>query len=897
MSRHSNKVVLGVDIGGSHISAALIDANDGKIIDGSFSRSHVNSHADDHRMILDQWTETVRSSLAKMNGSALEGIGIAMPGPFDYENGISLIRGVEKYEALYGINVKEELKKRLKINSETPILFENDAACFGLGESLHGQASGYNRSLVITLGTGFGATFIQDKQILKSGPGVPDGGCLYDKPFRDGIAEDYISSRWIKNKYTILTGTPGANVAEIADRARDGKDAAAVEAFNLFGGMLAACLLPTLQSFQPELLVIGGSIAKSSDLFLPAFRRDLQGGPFSDLPVEISLQTEVSAITGAAGLFALTTNNEASWRKSPQALLPVHVDGKVTPTGQYDIYPFHHLEGNVITNGYHSLADWIIQQGTVIIDGYIGNDYNHIRKHLAEALQAKGVTAHWQDTSGFLKTSPAIDQMVAPFLGEAGSVWGTKATISLHDFFDLQKLNSLPLPAAGQVNILIGIGAALSNWDAPVIYIDLPKNELQYRMRAGSITNLGAASAAEPAVMYKRFYFVDWVVLNEYRRKIKDRITVIADGQWRDNMNWMLHDALKAGLQSLTVQPIRARPWFDPGTWGGQWMKNNIPLLNKDIINYAWSFELIAPENGIIFESNGNLLEVSFDWLMEFDATAMIGRDEPVFGLEFPIRFDFLDTFNGGNLSIQCHPSLSYIRQNFGERFTQDETYYILDCKDDAKVYLGFQENIDPAKFRHALEHSFEKNEPVDIEKYVQVLPSGKHELFLIPNGTVHSSGTDNLVLEISATPYIFTFKMYDWVRPDLNGKPRPINIDHAFKNLDFDLKGARVQEQLVSAPVVLEDQPHYQLIHLPTHPKHSYDVHRIHLLSELTIATSDQFHVLMVVEGTAVRVRTKHGEKVFSYAETFIIPAAAGEYTLINMGTEMIKIVKAFVK
>src|SRR4029078_7077881 len=117
-----------------------------------------------------------------------------------------------------------------------------------------------------------------------------------------------------------------------------------------------------------------------------------------------------------------------------------------------------------------------------------------------------------------------------------------------------------------------------------------------------------------------------------------------------------------------------------------------------------------------VLESDNNLLEISFDWLMELQNKAVLGKNAARFGTEFPIRFDFLDTFDGGNLSIQCHPSLAYIRQKFGENITQDETYYILDCKDSAKVYLGFQENIEPEIFRHALEESVNENTAIDIE-------------------------------------------------------------------------------------------------------------------------------------------------------------------------------------
>lgn len=598
----------------------------------------------------------------------------------------------------------------------------------------------------------------------------------------------------------------------------------------------------------------------------------------------------------------IATDNEnqivTDTRKTTQYLMPQRLSSTEGSSGTYNIYPTCSLRSGVINHGYDTLVAWIAQHKAVIIDGYVGIFWNSVKAELQQHLDQQGLKVSWIETADYLKAPEQLDELVEPFMGTYESVWGTRCTLTLADFYNIENLEQQVPDQQADITILIGPGAALAAWNAPLLYIDLPKNELQFRMRAGSITNLGSDKVYEPFYMYKRFYFVDWVLLNQHKKEVLEDVAVMVDGQWPDNINWMTGDTLRKGLQQLSTNPLRVRPWFEPGAWGGQWIKSHIAGVNPDAVNYAWSFELIVPENGLVFESDGWLLEVSFDTLMFAHASNVLGKHADVYGDEFPIRFDFLDTVKGGSLSIQCHPSLSYIQEQFGEQITQDETYYILDCEPDAQVYLGFQDDIDPQQFKDALENSQAENQPIDIENYVQAHTAKKHDLFLIPNQTIHSAGAGNLVLEISATPYIFTFKMYDWVRLDLEGNPRPINIDHAFKNLDFERKGEKVKQEFISRQTIISQQDSATVVHVPTHEQHFYDVHRLEFDKQIEVNNEGSCHVLMVVEGDAVTVTTAAGaQQTYAYAETFVIPAACGSYTLTSTNQKPIKVIKAFLK
>jgi mannose-6-phosphate isomerase class I len=591
-----------------------------------------------------------------------------------------------------------------------------------------------------------------------------------------------------------------------------------------------------------------------------------------------------------------TSGKNKELRRSDQFLLPV---SKPPLKGRkYDIYPSLKINDNQIFAGFETLAENITGFRKVIIDGYNGVFFDLFRVRLDKIIRKKGYSVYWINTSTFFKPEQKIHEMTAPFLGGDDPLFGKRTSLSLEDFFVAEKLKSVSPDQDSDINILIGPGSALVGWDGLLIYIDIPKNEIQFRSRAGSVSNLGSKITSDPKKLYKCSYFVDWVVLNKHKEKIMPSAGIYVDGQRPEMPVWIEGATLRESLRLMSRNVFRARPWFEPGAWGGTWIKNNIPGLNKKVPNYAWSFELITPENGLLIESSSMLFEISFDCLMYGHAEDVLGDYYPKSGTYFPIRFDFLDTFDGGNLSLQCHPRPQYMKENFGEDLTQEETYYILDTKDDAGIFLGFCDNIEPEAFRHDLEESYKKGKLFDPDKYILIHRVKKHDLLLIPYGTIHGSGKNNLVLEISTTPYIFTFKMYDWQRPDLDGKPRPLNIQRGMANLFFDRKGEYVNKRLISRPELLDEGPDWKLFRLPTHETHSYNVHRYHFRGVIDICTHNKCLVMSLTEGQSIDIETKYGfNMTFSYAETFIIPAAAQSVRIRNNSLTEAILIKAFMK
>jgi len=294
----NRNIAIGTDIGGSHITCAAIDLVTGKIFRESLTERTVDNQAS-AETIIGTWTEALSNVLSKFAVENVKGIGFAMPGPFDYVKGISYIRGVAKYENLYGVNVSETIAKKLGVNGDFLLRFMNDASAFAVGEAWTGSAAKFDRSLSITFGTGFGSAFISKRIPIVDGPLVPKLGCIYHIPYREGIADDYFSTRGLLGRYKKLTRKELSGVKELATLASS--DKTVNDLFIDFGENAGLFLAPWLKKFRAEILVVGGNISHAYNLFGDVFENRLKTEG-CNCNVAISTLKEDAALLGSAYL-------------------------------------------------------------------------------------------------------------------------------------------------------------------------------------------------------------------------------------------------------------------------------------------------------------------------------------------------------------------------------------------------------------------------------------------------------------------------------------------------------------------------------------------------------------------------------------------------------------------
>jgi len=523
----------------------------------------------------------------------------------------------------------------------------------------------------------------------------------------------------------------------------------------------------------------------------------------------------------------------------------------------------------------------------VAIDAYPGVEVAELRSVLESEFPGTAL----YDVEALAALPPdELDALIEQNLTD-DRVFGVMSHHVLADFYVPERLTAIAaeIEASAGPAIVFGWGATLVPVEfSTIVLADLARWEIQQRQRRGAPNWRGRNETQDALRKVKRGFFVDWRVADRHKRAIFDDLDYVLDTN-RSVAQGRLITAgtFRAAMAKAAAGPFRVVPFFDPGVWGGQWMKNVLGLEGEE--NYAWCFDCVPEENSILVRVGDRVAELPALDLVFLHPRSLLGEKTFArFGAEFPIRFDFLDTMDGGNLSLQVHPLTDYIQNVFGMHYTQDESYYLLDAADDAVVYLGLKDGVDPADMVDALAIASTGAADFDTGKYVNSFPAKKHDHFAIPAGTVHCSGANSMVLEISATPYIFTFKMWDWGRVGLDGIPRPIHLDHAAANIQWNRDTQWTAANLVGQVDPIAEGPGWVEERTGLHELEFIEVRRHWFTGIVEHDTNGTVNVLNLVEGAEAIVESPTGAFepwVVHYAETFIVPAAVGRYTIRPWG------------
>lgn len=542
--------------------------------------------------------------------------------------------------------------------------------------------------------------------------------------------------------------------------------------------------------------------------------------------------------------------------------------------------------------GWAAIAQRLPNHGVLCIECYPGADVDEIAREFAGRLLPRQVI----DVRKLYRSQDELRALFAPHLTD-DRVFGHMNGVTIADYFasDLLESARAQIAAANplQLTVVIGAGASLvTGAHAAIVYADMARWEIQLRFRNGSLGNLGLSNEDDDFTeKYKCGFFLEWRAADRLKRQLWEQIGFFLDTNTSSCPKLISGAEMRKSLAKVVQQPFRVVPYFDPGPWGGHWMEAvcDLPL---DKPNHAWCFDCVPEENSLLLGFGDERFEIPsidvvFSHPIELLGEAVYAR----FGAEFPIRFDLLDTMGGGNLSMQVHPLAAYIKQQFGMDYTQDESYYLLDAGEGATVYLGLREGVDAAAMVHELREAEEGTDPFPAEKYVQQWPAKAHDHFLIPAGTIHCSGKDSMVLEISATPYIFTFKLWDWGRLGMDGRARPIHLEHGLRNIQWDRTTAWTEANLVNriAPVAHGDG--WRTERTGLHELEFIDVLRTWFTGTVSLSTEHTVHVLNLVKGEEAMLESPthaFAPVPLHYAETMIVPAAVGAWTIRPAGESL---------
>ena len=552
----------------------------------------------------------------------------------------------------------------------------------------------------------------------------------------------------------------------------------------------------------------------------------------------------------------------------------------------------------------------------LILDGYVGADYTALCDRIADAAGDRSVTKI--DVSSAYKSPAELDAMLADSLPEDRVVdpillFGKSRHREPETLFDEAKTAALSKllkesRSADSLVILYGFGSALSAFREDgdlAVFLDVTPLETTLRIREHKVRNFGdTEKKCTLPYIFRRMYYYDYEIAMLHRQRLirNDGVAYYIDDNMCDRMKMLPLDALKAVFRIQVQSPFRCTPVYLEGVWGGTFVKQ-LRHLPDDMRNCAWVFDMIPNEVSLQIKVGKDTFNIPFSTFFKQEAEALMGAESVArFGHVFPIRFNYDDTYGGsGNMSIQVHPPKAYNAEHFGEPFQQDESYYCVKTA-GSKTYLGLQDDCNADEFFRCIEKAEKEHIPFDHDKFVNSFPSEEGDQFLLPGGTIHASGRNQVVLEIgSYTIGSYTFKLYDYLRKDLDGNPRPIHSIHGKNVLAADRRRSVIDGVLRPKPRTVREGEGWKEEIVGEHDLIYFSLRRFSFDREISDDTQGaKFHVLVLVQGEEILVCSKKDPaKSYhaKYMDMVVVPASMGEYTIINLGKTPCKVTKTMLK
>ncbi len=551
------------------------------------------------------------------------------------------------------------------------------------------------------------------------------------------------------------------------------------------------------------------------------------------------------------------------------------------------------------------------------LDGYMSAPMDSFKGLLSLQLALNGIQVDTLSTGTLFLDSDTLYEKFLPYLPEDREtdpvlLYGSRYEEGYESLMQQKEIEKLSarlkeFSEKGKgVLVIYGYGAlidALRPFYNLKLYIDMTQKRTILNIRAGAFSNLGSTRQMTINHILRRSYYIDFEVAAELRGQLirNNEIDYYLTGDNPDKIKMLPVNTLKALFDTMVSYPLRCRPVYLEGVWGGFYIKR-LRNLPEDMKNCAWVFDLIPMEVSIAADIDTMELEFPFYCFVQVIGTKLMGeKSAKKFNGYFPVRFNYDDTYHSsGNMSIQVHPNGDYIKGN-NELGRQDESYYMVVTGQEAKTYCGFRQNADVEEFIEKARRAEKYGEGFDHDEYVYSEPSVAGQQFLIPAGTIHASGRNQVILEIgSLTIGSYTYKMYDYMRKDLDGNLRPIHTYHGDKVLRRDFKESWVRENLIQKPRVIREGNGYEETVVGEHELLYFSLRNVRFFEKYEDETTDRFHVLVLVEGEKCLIRSlTDPDRCFeqNYLDMVIVPAGFGPYEVINKGVGKVTIHKTLLK